>query len=358
MPRPPKRPPNRADGRYERKYSCKELTGDSKRKSFYSYVSFEDCERQAKEYEAMLRAHRLVGDTYINKDAVFDDVAKIWLKHKEANVKYYTYLTTYKTHYDKYINPYFGKALINLLRPVDVQTFFDKHNKLSSSMRKKFLLILNGIFNLAIDNDLCLKNPARKITITEQTKIKKRVFTKKQKDIFTDECKKRGYYDFIILIETGMRRSELLGLHWEDVNYKNKYISVTEAITPNNKYTDEKDTKSEHSIRQIPISKSALDYIKKYAATGYVLTGNDKPMSPSGYAKNFKKRMDELCNECNIPGLTPHELRHTFGTLLREKGADIYTISKAMGHATIEITAKTYVKNDLKVLRKDMKINK
>ena len=67
--------------------------------------------------------------------------------------------------------------------------------------------------------------------------------------------------------------------------------------------------------------------------------------------------MKKACNELDIPYLVPHELRHTFGTVLREKGVDIYTISKVMGHSDISITAKIYVHNDLDVLRNSMKLD-
>ena len=55
-----------------------------------------------------------------------------------------------------------------------------------------------------------------------------------------------------------------------------------------------------------------------------------------------------------IPYLVPHELHHTFGTVLREKGVDIYTISKVLGHSDVGITGKIYVHNNLDVLRKNM----
>lgn len=67
--------------------------------------------------------------------------------------------------------------------------------------------------------------------------------------------------------------------------------------------------------------------------------------------------MEKASKELNIPKLTPHELRHTYGTLLREKGVDIYTIQKVMDHSDISVTAGTYVHNDIEVLRKQLKID-
>lgn len=68
--------------------------------------------------------------------------------------------------------------------------------------------------------------------------------------------------------------------------------------------------------------------------------------------------MVNMEKEIGIPILTPHELRHTYGTLLRENGVDIYTIQKVMGHSDISVTADIYVHNDINVFRKQMKLDK
>ena len=62
--------------------------------------------------------------------------------------------------------------------------------------------------------------------------------------------------------------------------------------------------------------------------------------------------MKELNEATGIPMLTPHELRHTYGTLKREEGVDIYTIQRLMGHSDISTTASIYVHNDIEVLRR------
>lgn len=56
----------------------------------------------------------------------------------------------------------------------------------------------------------------------------------------------------------------------------------------------------------------------------------------------------------NIPILSPHELRHTYGTYLRRQGVDIYTIQKIMGHKDIEMTTEIYVHNEIDILKKSM----
>ena len=61
--------------------------------------------------------------------------------------------------------------------------------------------------------------------------------------------------------------------------------------------------------------------------------------------------MKELHDATGAPVLSAHELRHTYGTALRRHGADIYTIQKLLGHKDIDVTANTYVHNEIEVLR-------
>ena len=80
-------------------------------------------------------------------------------------------------------------------------------------------------------------------------------------------------------------------------------------------------------------------------------------MSPNTYDKYYTKFMNELVEKAGLPRLTPHELRHTYGTIKREEGVDIYTIQRVMGHSDISTTASIYVHNDIEVLRKQLKLD-
>lgn len=74
----------------------------------------------------------------------------------------------------------------------------------------------------------------------------------------------------------------------------------------------------------------------------------------TSFADKFISFMEKFSWETKLKKLTPHELRHTYGTILRERGVDIYTIQKVLGHSDIGTTSKIYVHNDLNVLRKQM----
>lgn len=361
MPRPKKTKPNRSDERYEVKKTIgHRMDGKPIRKSFYSTISLQDAEAKAEEYLMNQKISSITGVNLITRNVPFSEAAELWLENKRnSDIKEYTYITTYESKYRLYIKPYFSQAYINNIQPYDVDMFFNKHRDLSASVRKKLLIILNGIFKMSITYKLCQHNPASHITVSEKEyKSTKRVYNADDEEKLFSYCLTNGYIDIAILLDTGIRRSELLGLRWEDIDLKNKVIHINQAITPGGSRGAEPVVdvpKSRTSIRAIPISSELANALKEHADSGYVVKGTKYDyMTPSGYAKNFRTNLNIIADQLNIEKLTPHELRHTFGTFLRKRGSDIYTIQKAMGHSSIEISAKTYVKNDIEVLRHDM----
>ncbi len=366
MPRPPKRPPNRADGRYGIQRSFKKLTGSNKRKSFYSRISFEDCERQAKEYEAKLMAHRLVGDTLVSREATFKEWATTWLEnYKEGKVKNNTYTHTYENTVNNHLIPFLGEMRIDLIQPLNIQEFVSaKRTVCSKSAMDKMRVCLNGIFETAIDNELCRRNPVKSISFVSKVPVtKKRTYLKAQVTKIYEFCKMHPFGLYIrLLLELGLRTSELCGLKWGDIDLKKRSVHIQRGFTDDNDNKDDK-TKSQYSDRILPLGGELLKMLKENCGkpTEYVMTSlknKELPITPS----NFRKRryddfMEALVKEHKkIPVLNPHELRHTCGTLLYEKTKDIYAVSKYLGHASVDITIKLYVHESPELLRKALKI--
>lgn len=359
MGRPKKEQPNHAGGLYEVKITIgKTLDGKLQRKSFYSSISKDDARRQAEEWKIQREVANRTGisDGPGNRQN-FGAWALQWLEAKRGTVKPYTYQNTYKVKLEKYILPYFGKADVSGVKQIDVQNFLNSYSYLSEDMLDTLRMILRSIFDAAIDNDLCYKNPAKNVKIksTYQPSGRK-VYTLEQADKLYEYAREKEIIDFMILLKTGIRRSELLALKWEDIDTKQRLIHIRAAVTPSVHETVEGPTKSLSGTRYIPISQELADILATHKGSGYVIEGSrpESFLSPTTYAKRFSRAMHEAAEALSIPELTPHELRHTFGTLLREMGADVYTIQKVMGHSDIGITAKIYVHNDLDVLRKSM----
>ena len=161
----------------------------------------------------------------------------------------------------------------------------------------------------------------------------------------------RGYVD---------ARAELLGLQWRDFDFEKKLLHIQRAVTQTKGGILIDKPKTKTSIRDIPISDFIIAILEKIERTGlYVITGKhpNEPMKPHTYADHFSDFMKRMQKETGLPILTPHELRHTFGTLLRENDVDIYTIQKVLGHSDITVTSNIYVHNDIEVLRKRLKVD-
>ena len=386
MPRVAKKPPNRADGRYEKKYDFSKYQGQPKRKSFYSHISFEDCDRQANELKAMLEAHILVGDELISKEATFKEWANVWLeKYKEGKVKTNTYDETYKRPVENYLIPYFGERLINNINIVDIQSFVKKFNtKYSTSVLHKMRLCLNGIFDSALDNHLCRCNPAKKVSFESLVaKSPKRIYTENEVNIIYEYCNihPTGIYSRILL-ELGLRCSELCGLKWGDFDFKNKSVKIhtTSTRVRNKAFIDDK-TKNK-KYRVLPLQTDFINFLEPHQGNlnDYILSSSKKnnkgkPLSPLDFSSkryktffkdlksylydDYMKRLenDNEARMVEITELTPHELRHTCGTLLYSKTKDIYAVSKYLGHSSVEITAKLYVHDSPDLLRDALGFN-
>lgn len=360
MGRPKKEKPNRAGGIYEVKVTVgHNFDGTPIRKSFYSKVSKEAAKAKAEQYKVDQKVSEQTGKQFVSNDkSRFDTWARKWLEtYKHGAVKEHTYNFTYRVNVEKYLIPYFKHAKLTDIKQIDIQGYFNSAD-LSKSTLDKQKMILKAIFDAAIDNDLCYKNPVKNIVYGKvKEKRERHVYTKEESDALIEYALNHSYYDIVVMLKTGVRRSELLGLQWDDVNFTEKTIHVQRAVT----YQDGKlsigSPKTRSSDRIIPISDSLCEAIQMIPNSGKFIFGSDKPRSPRAYASTYHRHMTKAAKDIGIPCLSPHELRHTYGTLLRESGVDIYTIQKVMGHSDISITAAIYVHNDIEVLRRELKLD-
>lgn len=174
-----------------------------------------------------------------------------------------------------------------------------------------------------------------------------------------------------LLIVSGCRRGEILGLKWDKVDFNNNTIKIDTNLL----YTKEKgiftDTpKTEQSNRVITLPKNVMALLKQhkikqqelalqlgsyFKRTNFVFTqDNGNPMFPDSltdYCKKFEDRYNKIIqkqiDDGNkdlklLPHLNPHKFRHTAASLLISKGVDIITVSKRLGHAKISTTTDIY----------------
>lgn len=352
MPR--KKKPNRTDGRFEYKATIgKTIDGKLIRKSFYSSTSIADAKRQAEEYKIQQEVSLRTGDGF-QSDDTFESWAIKWLTvYKQPNVSENTYISSYRNPVERYLLPYFGRARLTEIRPIDVQNFFAQHQDLSMSYLKKLRMCLSAIYEAAIDNGVYCRNPVRHEKLVSKTnKNEKQVYTDAQiravKDLARHECPQ-----VFFLLETGLRRGELCGLMWQDVDLDSGTLHIRRAVRVTHGVVSIAEPKH-GSQRVLPISPDLSELLHSLTRdTMYVFpNAAGKPRDPNGLALTIKRFMAGLPED--IPRLTAHELRHTYGTMLRRHGVDIHTIQKLLGHKDIEITANTYVHAEIDAMRAEL----
>ena len=367
MGRPKKEEPNRKDGRFEVKITVgKDFNGKVIQKSFYSNISKADAKAKAEQYKIDQAVRNVTGEAVEAPVTTFSTWAIKWLEtYKKGTVKEHTYLFTYKSNVEKYLIPFFGKAHLTDIMQIDIQRYFNTVKKENGEPMAKATLdmqrmILKSIFDAAIDNDLCYKNPVKNIKYQRVSKkTEKHVWTKEQAQIAEEYCRDCMRLDIVVYLNTGIRRSELLGLKWSDIDFENNIMHIQRAIVSTKGKIVIDKPKSQTSDRYIPFSESFAKYLKKFRSDNEYVLGIDGYMSPNTYSsKYFPQFMKELSEMTGVPELSPHELRHTYGTLKREEGVDIYTIQRVMGHSDISVTASIYVHNDIEVLRKQLNLHK
>ena len=162
-----------------------------------------------------------------------------------------------------------------------------------------------------------------------------------------------------LLITTGLRRGELLGLQWKDIDFEGHTIEIKRNIT----YTPESglviDTpKTENSERMIPLLPSLAKLLKEYKremypfskAAAFVFPSKDSdtiPRDPNAITRKVKCFMKKH----NLPDMSPHDLRHSCATLLLSNGADIKSVQEILGHTDASTTLNFYVRTDLEQMK-------
>lgn len=385
MPR--KKQTTRADGRFEYKIVLgKAFNGKIIRKSFYSTVSMRDAKKKAEEYMLAHAVAEQLGERLVDTEMPFDTWARRWLRdYKKGTVKANTYHNNYEGPIENHLIPYFGSAPLRTIQPLDIRTYFKKQsNTMALETQKKLRACLYQIFEAAIENDLCLKNPVTKTLklTSEVAPAEKNTWTQEQYDIALAFAEQRDQLDLLTLMKTGITRSELLGITFADIDPENRVLHIRQGVvyakTDHGWEIIVDGLKNKYRHRTLPIDK---DLARRFAQRPRIIYfgGNAKrgippirvepnyifhnsrgtEFNPANWTHRvFEKFMKDLHEaHPNVPILTPHELRHTRATLWRDQGVDLFTISRMMGHVDLRMEKTRYVHDNVEQFRNALKLD-
>lgn len=243
--------------------------------------------------------------------------------------------------------------------------------------------IIRPSLQLACDDNVILKNPADGCTKDYSTELEKKyALTFDEEKEFLERIKnrprmKRYYPMYAIILETGLRISEAIGLTWDDIDMEKREISVNHQVqcrTVDHKYTlYANETKTEAGIRILPMTDKVyrlfLEQRKVWLATiknsdfevdGYknfvfVSHVTGKCMNHNNVRRMLRSivAMNED-REIQLPPISPHILRHTAATRLAESGCDIKVMQYLLGHTDVRTTMRVYNHVDPERVKREM----
>lgn len=291
-----------------------------------------------------------------------NDYAKLVLKDSTFE----TYMFLIKTH----ILPGIGDIPLDKLKTGELQQFYnDRYRKgkvikhgdkitfepLSVSTVKHIHNVVHRALNQAVREGLIRTNPDDACYMPKEERPKVSTLPLDGISELLEEAAKGKHYLLLYLdLCTGLRRGEILGLKWGDIDFETGLLTVKRQLTRIDGELQFSSLKTQNSSRSIKIPDSALGLLKQYqiAQEGQkeqmdnmwedndLVFCNEKggPLDPSGIYHYFKR----LFKRANAEGNRFHDIRHTFATIALQTGVDVKTIQESLGHYSAAFTLQVY----------------
>ena len=283
-----------------------------------------------------------------------------WLNDVIRPSRAVTTVYGYQKIIDNHIKPILGRVLLQSLTAVQVQQYLNRKQQegLSPNTIRKHYILLNSAVGLAVKQDMLGKNVIHSVNPPPERPPQHCFYSPEQLQHLFSITAGRSLEPVVKLAGyLGMRRSEICGLKWDNVDLKEGVLYICEARTAANGTAVDKGPKSPSSVRRLAFTgnkdlrellermhrryrQDRVKYGEAFNPLGFVVThGRGRPYAPDYLSSHFTK----VIRDSGLPPCTLHGLRHSFASIANSQRVPMFSICKALGHSNTAITSKVYM---------------
>ena len=294
----------------------------------------------------------------LKPDMSFGEWMDFWYQNFCKPALRETTKASYESCIYQHIIPSVGHIPLNKLSQNDLQQFYANLKRngrlqysdtqgtaVSDRMVRSCHARCRSALEKAIAERLITRNPSQGCKLPPKKGREMQILTQSEIGRFLARAKEEGYYElFLLELSTGMRRGEILGLKWSDLNLANGSLKIARQVVPAGSKIVIQPPKTKNSIRTVilpPYMVEILAEMKKNKTCEWMFPSPVKegePRNPTALHKRFKL----ILERSGCKNIRFHDLRHTFATMALENGMDVKTLSDMIGHISAETTLNIY----------------